>query len=101
MRAGKRPRDKPQDTRMGIHSADGRNRIISKSKRGRAKAQKGVSVRVGDAGGPNKKGEVTQEAHDAVVNSLKAPPDAINDVALPRDQRENAGEYFEMLRKGE
>ena len=47
------------------------------------------------------KGQVTQEAHDAVVNSLKAPPDAINDVALPRDQRENASEYFDKLRKGE
>lgn len=67
----------------------------------RAKPQKGVSVRVGDAGGPNMKGQVTQEAHNAVVSSLKAPPDAINDVALPRDQRENASEYFDKLRKGE
>ena len=33
--------------------------------------------------------------------SLAKEPDALEDVTLPRDQRENAKQYFEKLRKGE
>ena len=44
----------------------------------------------------------TQEAiKEEIRASLAKEPDALEDVTLPRDQRENAKQYFERLRKGE
>ena len=66
-----------------------------------ADAKKGQSVRVGDASGPNKAGKSLEAIKEEVSASLAKPPDSIEDVTLPRDQRENAKQYFERLRKGE
>ena len=66
-----------------------------------ADAKKGQSVRVGDASGPNKAGKSLESIKEEVRASLAKPPDSIEDVTLPRDQRENAKQYFERLRKGE
>lgn len=66
-----------------------------------ADAKKGQSVRIGDASGPNKAGKSQETIKEEVRASLAKPPDSIEDVTLPRDQRENAKQYFERLRKGE
>lgn len=66
-----------------------------------ADPKKGQSVRVGDASGPNKAGKSVESIKEEVMASLAKPPDSIEDVTLPRDQRENAKQYFERLRKGE
>lgn len=61
----------------------------------------GQSVRIGDASGPNKAGKSLESLKEEIQSSLKKDPDALEDVTLPRDQRENARQYFERLRKGE
>jgi DNA repair exonuclease SbcCD ATPase subunit len=66
-----------------------------------ADAKKGQSVRVGDASGPNKAGKSLESIKEEVRASIAKPPDSIEDVTLPRDQRENAKQYFERLRKGD
>jgi hypothetical protein len=61
----------------------------------------GQSVRIGDASGPNKAGKTQEAIKEEIRASLAKEPDALEDVTLPRDQRENAKQYFEKLRKGE
>src|SRR5262245_3177607 len=66
-----------------------------------ADPKKGQSVRIGDASGPNKAGKSQEAIKEEIRASLAKEPDALEDVTLPRDQRENAKQYFERLRKGE
>jgi hypothetical protein len=66
-----------------------------------AEARKGQSVRIGDASGPNKAGKSQEAIKEEIRASLAKEPDALEDVTLPRDQRENAKQYFERLRKGD
>ena len=61
----------------------------------------GQSVRIGDASGPNKAGKSLESIKDEIQAALAKPPDALEEVTLPRDQRENAKQYFEKLNKGE
>jgi hypothetical protein len=61
----------------------------------------GESVRVGDAGGNNVAGRSREAVKEAVQASLAKDPDALDEVNLPRDQREHAKQYFEKFRKGE
>jgi hypothetical protein len=61
----------------------------------------GESVRIGDASGPNKAGKTLEAVKEEIQATLAKEPDALEDVTLPRDQRENAKQYFEKLRKGE
>jgi len=66
-----------------------------------AEAKAGESVRVGDAGGNNVSGKSKEAVKEAIQGSLAKDPDALEDVNLPRDQREHAKQYFEKFRKGE
>lgn len=61
----------------------------------------GESVRIGDAGGPNKAGRSLETIKAELQSDLAKPPDALDEVPLPRDQRENARQFFEKLRKGQ
>jgi hypothetical protein len=61
----------------------------------------GQSVRIGDAGGANKAGKSLEAIKEEIQASLAKEPDALEDVTLPRDQRENAKQYFDRLRNGE
>ena len=61
----------------------------------------GESVRIGDAGGPNKAGKTLEAVKQEIQAALAKEPDALEDVTLPRDQRENAKQYFDKIRKGE
>ena len=64
-------------------------------------AKAGQSVKIGEVGGPNKAGKSLEAIKDEIKASLAKEPDALEDVTLPRDQRENAKQYFERFRKGE
>jgi len=66
-----------------------------------ADPKKGQSVRIGDASGPNKAGKSQEAIKEEIRASLAKEPDALEDVTLPRDQRDNAKQYFERLRKGQ
>lgn len=61
----------------------------------------GESVRIGDAGGPNKAGKTLEAIKEEIQTALAKEPDALEDVTLPRDQREHAKQYFDKIRKGE
>ena len=60
----------------------------------------GQSVRIGDADGPNKAGRSLEAIKAELQSDLARPPDALDEAPLPRDQRENARQFFEKLRKG-
>jgi hypothetical protein len=60
----------------------------------------GESVRVGDAGGPNQRGKAKEIVKAEVQSALAKEPDALEDVTLPRDQREHAKQYFDKIRTG-
>jgi len=66
-----------------------------------ADAKAGEAVRVGDAAGNNVSGKSKEAVKEAIQGSLAKDPDALEDVNLPRDQREHAKQYFEKFRKGE
>jgi hypothetical protein len=61
----------------------------------------GQSVKIGEASGPNKAGKSQEAIKEEISASLAKEPDALEDVTLPRDHRENAKQYFERLRKGQ
>jgi hypothetical protein len=61
----------------------------------------GEAVRVGDADGKNVAGKSKESVKEAVQAALAKEPDALDEVNLPRDQREHAKQYFEKFRKGE
>lgn len=69
--------------------------------RERGKVGKGKSQRTGDADGPNIPGRAKQATSEEVTASLAQDPDPIDDIALPRDQRNHSKEYFEKLLDGE
>ncbi|MDX1943990.1 MAG: hypothetical protein SFU86_01180 [Pirellulaceae bacterium] len=66
-----------------------------------ADPKQGEAVKIGDAGGKNVSGKSKEAVKEAIEGSLKKEPDALEDVTLPRDQREHAKQYFEKFRKGE
>ena len=62
----------------------------------------GESVRIGDAGGKNIAGKTVIEVREEIQESIKKrESDPILEQALPRDQRENARQFFERFNKGE
>lgn len=60
----------------------------------------GESVRIGEAGGPNQAGRSLESIKAELLSDLARPPDAVDELPLPRDQRENARQFFERLREG-
>ncbi len=61
----------------------------------------GKSVKIGDAGGKNVKGKTSIEVRQEIIKNLGKDPDAQDETALPREQREHSKQYFEKFRKGE
>jgi len=66
-----------------------------------ADAKAGEAVRIGDAAGKNVSGKSKEAVKEAIQGALAKDPDALEDVNLPRDQREHAKQYFDKFRKGE
>ncbi len=63
--------------------------------------KKGRSVKIGDAGGKNVKGKTSIELRQEITKNLGKDPDAQDETALPREQREHSKQYFEKFRKGD
>jgi hypothetical protein len=63
--------------------------------------KRGQTVRVGDASGPNIAGKTSASVRQEMSKAVGQEADALNEVSLPRDQRQHAKQYFERLRKGE
>lgn len=61
----------------------------------------GKSVKIGYAGGKNVKGKTSIELRQEVSSNLGKDPDAQEETALPREQREHSKQYFEKFRKGD
>ena len=60
----------------------------------------GEAVRVGDATGPNLSGNSRQEVKKEIASSFSEDPDPIMHQNLPRRERDQTREYFELLRQG-
>jgi uncharacterized coiled-coil DUF342 family protein len=63
--------------------------------------RKGEAIRVGDADGPNRAGRSSKEAKQEIASSFSEDPAPLTHQQLPRREREQTREYFELLRKGE
>ena len=63
--------------------------------------RKGEAVRVGDADGPNIAGQSQQQVKEEIASSFSEDPAPLTHQKLPRREREQTREYFELLRKGE
>ncbi|HEV3417642.1 MAG TPA: hypothetical protein VG056_12535 [Pirellulales bacterium] len=64
------------------------------------KMTKGAAVSVGEAGGPNIKGQVQEEIKAQIESAKHDSADPLTGQRLPRSQREHAKEYFDALREG-
>jgi hypothetical protein len=67
----------------------------------RDQIRKGETVNGGKVGGKNRKGVTREEARDAVLSSQPDEPDAIENIQLPKAQRDQLKEYFNSLRGSE
>lgn len=61
----------------------------------------GQSVKIGYADGKNRKGKTTIQIRQEIIKNIGKDPDAQEETALPREQREHSKQYFERFRKGE
>ncbi len=66
-----------------------------------ADPRKGDAIRVGDANGPNVAGRSRQQVKEEIASSFSEDPAPLTHQKLPRREREQTREYFELLRKGE
>ncbi len=67
--------------------------------RQRDKMRLGETVMGGKVGGANKKGATQYEVQQAVLSSMSEEPEALNDVPLPRTQRDHTRSYFDSIRE--
>nr|MCU0719501.1 hypothetical protein [Pirellula sp.] len=65
----------------------------------RDQMQKGENVYAGKAVGPNRKGISREKAKEIVLAAEPEDPNAVENIALPKAQRDQQKEYFESLRK--
>jgi hypothetical protein len=61
----------------------------------------GEAIRVGDANGPNIAGNSSAEIKKEITSAFSEDPDPLGQQDLPRREREQTKEYFELLRKGQ
>jgi hypothetical protein len=66
----------------------------------RGKNRRGAATFAGLVEGPNIKGEVGQAIKEEMANLAAEPADPLTSERLPNSRREQAEEYFEMLREG-
>jgi len=65
-----------------------------------AQPKQGEAVRVGDAAGPNVAGNSKEAAKADVLGEYSQDPSPVIQQSLPRRERDQTKEYFELLRKG-
>ena len=66
-----------------------------------ADPRQGEAIRVGDASGPNVAGKSREQIKAEIAGALSEDPDPVNQQRLPKREREQTREYFELLRKGD
>lgn len=66
----------------------------------RDQMRRGEIVDGGKVGGENKKGMTQVDVQAAVLTSLSEEPEPLDDVPLPKTQREHARSYFNAIREG-
>jgi len=64
----------------------------------REQMRKGETTFGGKVGGPNKKGATREEVRAAILSSQPDDPDAIENMSLPKAQRDQQRDYFNSLR---
>lgn len=64
----------------------------------RDQMRKGETTFGGKVGGPNRKGISKEEVRSAISNSQPDDPDAIENMSLPKAQRDQQRDYFNSLR---
>jgi tetratricopeptide (TPR) repeat protein len=64
----------------------------------REQPRKGETVLGPKVGGPNRKGTTKEEVRDAILSSTPDDPDAIENMMLPKAQRDQQRDYFNSLR---
>jgi chemotaxis protein histidine kinase CheA len=64
----------------------------------REQMRKGETVYGGKVGGPNRKGVTQEDVRNAVLNATPDDPDAIENMSLPKAQRDQQRDYFDSLR---
>ena len=64
----------------------------------RDQMRKGETTFGGKVGGPNRKGITREETREAVLNSKPDDPDAIENMSLPKAQRDQQRDYFNSIR---
>lgn len=92
---------------MGLGKGNGRgdrpeNEVDTKEYLSKAsvKTQAGESVRTGVAGGENLKNQTLQEAKAELKAAVDQDADALEEVNLPREQKNHVKDYFQKFRKG-
>jgi len=64
----------------------------------RDQMRKGETTFGGKVGGPNRKGTTKEEVQDAILSAKPDDPDAIENMSLPKAQRDQQRDYFNSLR---
>ncbi|MGE0608045.1 MAG: hypothetical protein AB7O62_13205 [Pirellulales bacterium] len=64
------------------------------------KPKGGSAVVIGEADGPNEPGAVRQQIKEQVESSKSESSDPLTNQRLPREYRDHAKKYFDMLREG-
>ncbi len=60
--------------------------------------RKGETIFGGPASGKNRKGITKESVHDAILNAKPDDPEAIENISLPKSQRDQQREYFDTIR---
>lgn len=64
----------------------------------REQMRKGATINGGKVGGKNRKGITREEARETILSAKPEDPDALENLALPKAQREQQREYYDALR---
>ena len=65
----------------------------------RTKPGEGEAVKVGEAGGPNRKGVTKEQISEIILKEGDVAEEAVPDQNIPRTQREHIKDYFDSLRE--
>jgi len=79
---------------------DEKNDVNFRDSRVRQKIGKGSAVVVGEAEGPNIRGQVGEAIKQEMISSASEPADPTVVEQLPKSRREHAEDYFNLLREG-
>jgi len=79
---------------------DEKNDVRFRDSRVRAKPGRGAAVVVGEADGPNVRGEVAESIKEQMTSLGSEAADPLVAERLPKAQREHAEEYFNSLIEG-